>query len=449
AARGLQTQWVVDVQADPDFLGGPPDVVGEIAVPLHYKGRLLGVLSVQSSAGRPFTRHDMPLLEAVAGAMNVSLENQRLTGESQQRLASLESLWAMSADLNAKLGLPDLLEAVLRRAAAVSAAAHGGIFLVDPRREDLVLTAGYHWPADGELRLPAGEGIAGRAVSARMPLVVGNSSSGSGRLSRASRSDGGTTLAVPIVWGDVAMGAIVLTHPDARRGFDRATVQIVSAFAAQAGSAIHTARLYEAEQRKARQLEAIQQINRQVAMSLDRHALLSQVIALVGSHLSYPTVCLYLIQGDHAVPAAGDVDRSPVRLGEGVIGWVARMGQSVLVPDGEPTPTLLDAGTLPTSRAQLAVPISMGSHVLGVIDVQSQTANEFDEVDELGLGAVAAQTAVALVNADHFQDATRRGGAVGAVCDGAGCVGGAESERCASDDEQGARVDGWGDGGRG
>lgn len=408
AARGLQTQWVVDVQADPDFLGGPPDVVGEIAVPLHYKGRLLGVLSVQSSAGRPFTRHDMPLLEAVAGAMNVSLENQRLTGESQQRLASLESLWAMSADLNAKLGLPDLLEAVLRRAAAVSAAAHGGIFLVDPRREDLVLTAGYHWPADGELRLPAGEGIAGRAVSARMPLVVGNSSSGSGRLSRASRSDGGTTLAVPIVWGDVAMGAIVLTHPDARRGFDRATVQIVSAFAAQAGSAIHTARLYEAEQRKARQLEAIQQINRQVAMSLDRHALLSQVIALVGSHLSYPTVCLYLIQGDHAVPAAGDVDRSPVRLGEGVIGWVARMGQSVLVPDGEPTPTLLDAGTLPTSRAQLAVPISMGSQVLGVLDVQSQTPNEFDEVDELGLSAVASQTAVALVNAEHFQDATRR-----------------------------------------
>ncbi len=408
AARSLHTQWATDVQLDPDFLGGPPGVVGEIAVPLHYKGRLLGVLSVQSGASHPLTPRDVALLEAVAGAMNVSLENQRLMGESQQRLASLESLWAMSADLNAKLGLPDLLEAVLRRAAAVSAATYGGIFLVDPRSQDLTLTVGYHWPADGELRLPAGEGITGRAVSTRMPLVVGNSSIGNGHLPHMAKADGGATLVVPIVWGDVAMGAIVLTHPDARRGFDRATVQIISAFAAQAGSAIHAARLYEAEQRKARQLEAIQQINRQVAMSLDRQALLSQVITLVGSHLSYPTVCLYLIHGDYAMPAAGDIDRAPVRLGEGVVGWVAQMGQAVLVPDGEPTRTLIEAGTLPTSRAQLAVPISMGSHVLGVIDVQSQTANEFDEVDELGLGAVAAQTAVALVNADHFQDATRR-----------------------------------------
>lgn len=408
AARSLHSQWVADVSADPDFLGGPPGVAGEIAVPLHYKGRLLGVLSVQGDARRPLTPRDMPLLEAVAGAMNGSLENQRLMGESQQRLASLESLWAMSADLNAKLGLPDLLEAVLRRAAAVSSAMHGGIFLVAPRSDDLVLTVSYHWPADGELRLPAGEGLAGRAVSTRVPLVVGYSGAGDSRLPQAFRNDGGAVLAVPIVWGDVAMGAIVLAHPDGGRGFDRATVQIVSAFAAQAGSAIHTARLYEAEQRKARQLEAIQQINRQVAMSLDRGALLGRVIALVGSHLSYPTVCLYLIEGDYAVPAAGDIDRAPVRLGEGVIGWVAQMGQSVLVPDGEPTRTLLEAGTLPTSRAQLAVPISMGSQVLGVIDVQSQTPNEFDAVDELGLSAVASQTAVALVNAEHFQDATRR-----------------------------------------
>lgn len=407
AARTGQTQFVPDVRVDPDFLALSDDIVAEIAVPLQHAGRILGVLNVESDASSPLDESDVHLLEAVAAQIDIVLENGRLTSESQQRLASLESLWAMSADSNARLNLPALLESTLQRAAAAAAAPSGAVFLVDTRSDEVVLTAGYHWPVEPGLRLALGEGVAGRVVQTRAPLITTGVTIDAPRLARPD-AEVGALLGVPILWGEIPMGALVLAHHEAGRTFDRTTVQIVAVFAVQAASAIHATRLYEAEQRKSRQLEAIHQINRQIAMSLDRHTLLTQVVSLVRSHLHYPTVCLYMIQDDRAMPVAGDTSRTPVLLGQGVVGWVAQMGQSLLMPDGEPTPTLVSAGTLPTTRSQLAVPITLGREVVGVLDVQSQTSRDFDEVDEMALGAVASQTAVALANAEHYQDATQR-----------------------------------------
>jgi signal transduction histidine kinase/CheY-like chemotaxis protein len=79
--------------------------VALLAVPLHVKGELIGVLSIADRAGHVFQARDVALLEAFADQAAIALENSRLYGdlraaldkveESQQQVVQVERLRAL------------------------------------------------------------------------------------------------------------------------------------------------------------------------------------------------------------------------------------------------------------------------------------------------------------------------------------------------------------------
>jgi diguanylate cyclase (GGDEF)-like protein len=79
--RNKQTQFVLNVNDDPDFLRAAYEVKSEICVPLLKYDRLLGVLNVESKEDRPLTEDDMNLLETLAGPLAVAIDNARLHAE--------------------------------------------------------------------------------------------------------------------------------------------------------------------------------------------------------------------------------------------------------------------------------------------------------------------------------------------------------------------------------
>ena len=65
---------------------------------------------------------------------------------------------------------------------------------------------------------------------------------------------------------------------------------------------------------------------------------------------------------------------------EGISGWVAAHGEPLLVPDVSKEPRYVDMkGT--ATRSELTVPIKVKNEVIGVLDVQSDKLNAFDETD--------------------------------------------------------------------
>lgn len=66
----------------------------EIAVPLLVRGRLLGVLDIQSDKPSAFTTQDMDVFETLADQLAVAIDNARLLEESQSALMQLESITA-------------------------------------------------------------------------------------------------------------------------------------------------------------------------------------------------------------------------------------------------------------------------------------------------------------------------------------------------------------------
>ena len=58
---------------------------------------------------------------------------------------------------------------------------------------------------------------------------------------------------------------------------------------------------------------------------------------------------------------------------------------------------------LPDTQSEIALPLMVGDQVLGALDVQSTQLNAFDEAAIATLQNVAAQIAIALQNAESYQ----------------------------------------------
>ena len=77
-------------------------------------------------------------------------------------------------------------------------------------------------------------------------------------------------------------------------------------------------------------------------------------------------------------------------VGEGMTGWTAKAGQSLLANDVGQEPRYIP-GFLeePLTKSELCVPLKLAGQVIGVLDVQDTRLNAFDETDLLAMETLA------------------------------------------------------------
>lgn len=121
---------------------------------------------------------------------------------------------------------------------------------------------------------------------------------------------------------------------------------------------------------------------------------LERIAALLHAGRHYFAVTVYLGAGGRMLRQAHCGPESccySMELGEGIVGKTAQSGRERIVPNVslDPDYKLCFAET----RSELAVPIKIASHVLGVIDVESERPNAFGPVDHVLLKEVASRLA--------------------------------------------------------
>lgn len=166
------------------------------------------------------------------------------------------------------------------------------------------------------------------------------------------------------------------------------------------------AQVQESLDRRGREVALSTQIAQEIASAADLNDLYQRVVTQIQEQFGYYHT--QLLRYDPAMQTLaltvgyGEVGEKmlalhhSVPMGVGLIGKAAASGKSILRPnlagDTEHRPNPL----LPATRGELAVPIKLKDEVLGVLDVQSDTADALNENDQLVLEGLCGQIAVAI-----------------------------------------------------
>jgi nitrate/nitrite-specific signal transduction histidine kinase len=159
-------------------------------------------------------------------------------------------------------------------------------------------------------------------------------------------------------------------------------------------------------------------ITRRLASVTDPRQLAIEVVEQVQSAFNYYHAHIYFLDestGD-LIMAGGTGEAGAAMLarghkiqkGRGLVGRAADTNTPVLVPDVSVTEDWLPNPLLPDTKSELAVPISSGRQVLGVLDVQQNMVDGLGEEDVQLLQSLAGQVAISLQNARTFEEARAR-----------------------------------------
>jgi len=154
------------------------------------------------------------------------------------------------------------------------------------------------------------------------------------------------------------------------------------------------------------------EISRRLTSILDPNELASEVVNEVQTAFNYYYAQIYLFDAENKnlVLTAGTGDAGAEMMkrghalpkGRGLVGRAAETNKSVLVEDTSQDPEWLPNKLLPETKTEVAVPISVGGKVLGVLDIQNSVTNSITSEDVDLLESLAGQVAISLQNAESY-----------------------------------------------
>jgi sigma-B regulation protein RsbU (phosphoserine phosphatase) len=163
-------------------------------------------------------------------------------------VARLNRLVEITGAMNSTLKLEELLGLIMSSAAELLDAETSSLFLLDEETGELTVEVATGDPAEEVMkqRVPAGAGIAGWVVQNGQPLVVADPASDSrfyGGVDERTGFETHNILAAPLRTKERVIGAIEVINR--RSGsFEDRDVELATALASQAATAIDNARLY-------------------------------------------------------------------------------------------------------------------------------------------------------------------------------------------------------------
>ena len=166
--------------------------------------------------------------------------------------------------------------------------------------------------------------------------------------------------------------------------------------------------------RRAAQLTLLSSIGREITAVLKLEHVLQRAVQLIHESFDYHYVAIYSMDHEHnklLLKAQSGNVMFPIspeqhrKLTAGMIGWVARYGETIVANDVRKEPRYINLwpDRLRT-RSAICVPIRMGQDIFGVLDVQSDQCDAFDQHTIIVLETLADQIAIAVKNAQLFQE---------------------------------------------
>lgn len=122
----------------------------------------------------------------------------------------------------------------------------------------------------------------------------------------------------------------------------------------------------------------------------DQVANLANIASALRYGLGFFWVGFYMVKGEQLVlgPFQGPIACTRINKGKGVCGTAWAEAKTLIVPDVEAFPGHIACSS--ASKSEIVLPIIRDGKVIGVLDVDSDQLNSFDEVDQKYLEQVVS-----------------------------------------------------------
>ena len=411
----------------------PSRAAGVISVgiaPLVIGERVLGALAIGVRERHQPTPEEMQLLGSLASHAAHAINNAQVYREATRQAQRMSALADISRLLSETLDLDLVAQRVADSVRRLLGAHSSSIYRLDPTRDALVAIA-----VSGESGVaisrdtvyPRGHAVVGLAIEVGTPLATPDLLADprftftSASRAAVERIGNRSVLGVPLRIGDRVIGALGVGDVVGRH-FDDDEIRLTQAFADQAALALENARLYTEMTRRRLEAEELARLARTLTESLDPRDVGERIVASVLVLFQTRISVLRLLQPDGSLTLlarAGDLDDESdtdavLPAGVGPAGRAAVEGRPVASSDVFNDPMIvLSSEVAETARrtghgAVLAVPLRAKGRIIGTMALGDSAGRVFSESEVTLLQAFGDQAALALENAQLYEQNRRQ-----------------------------------------
>ncbi|MDY0019196.1 MAG: GAF domain-containing protein [Anaerolineae bacterium] len=412
---------VPDVREDARHFNGVAEETAQemrsiLTVPLRVRKQVIGVLQVLDEEVGRFKPGDLLLLEPLAAAVSIAVENGRLFEEEQKQRVLSDALAEAAVVVNSTLDLEQVLDHILEQVARVVPGDAFNIMAVEGTRARVIRWRGYErlGLADliSTLNFPLTRYHNLRVmIEAGTPVSVSDTAADSNWYVLEGWEQLRSYLGAPIKVAGQTSG--FLNVDGTRPGqFSAADLERLEAFASHAAIAIEHARLFTASQQRVREMETLQRTSLQITSTLDLPTVLDSIAANAMTLVEATDCHIYLYDEEEGTFTFGaalwrDGRKDPaveMPRRDGFTAYVAHKGWPVVIDQALQHPLFETAAAQHWGVESIAgFPLKLAGHVLGVFTIAFLEPHTFTQEELRVLTLLADQSATAVENAQLYR----------------------------------------------
>lgn len=391
-----------------------------VALPLRLEESTLGVIALRRAAGTVFRQRELDLLEGLSRAASVALIAWHRVSVERWRISQLNLVRTVSAQIANQSDLDELCLKVVRLIQNTFRYYFVAIFTLEGNTPGLRFraSAGGATRRKGRAVAPVvqaelGQGLIGHVAQTGEELIANDIHQEPRYRHTESLPETRSEIVLPLKVESRVLGVLDV-QSDKPSAFHPYDLLVLRALTDTIAVAVEGANLYGALHRRAEQLKAVAEVSRQITSFLNLRELMQEVAQIIQHRFDYSYVHLFTVHPNRRQIhyEAGSGMRSAALEGymlnlddpDGLVPYVARTGEMLLVNDVSKEPRYRPSPLPPANTlSELTMPLIFNGQVYGVMDIQSDQLNAFNEEDRLLFETLSDAIAAAIRNADLYR----------------------------------------------